>query len=113
LDDAALVLPDESDDAALVLPDEVDDAALVLPDEHDEPDDTAPLLPAEPDEVDDAALVLPDDVDGVGPSSPGGDPGVRLVTPLPEVAEELSSARDRARRRRRSPLADALQRELP
>ena len=106
-DDGGLALPDELDDDGLALPDELDDDGLALADELD--DDGLAL----PDELDDDGLALPDEMDDVPVRRV--DPAEAPALPVDNGAapDDLSAARARARRRRRSPLAAALQPEEP
>jgi hypothetical protein len=103
----ALAVPAPSDDGGLALPDELDDDGLSLADELD--DDGLALA----DEFDDDGLALPDELDDVPVRRV--DPGEAPALPVDNGAapDDLSAARARARRRRRSPLAAALQPEEP
>ena len=106
-DDGGLALLDGLDDDGLSLADELDDDGLALADELD--DDGLAL----PDEMDDDGLALPDEMDDVPVRRV--DPAEAPALPVDNGAapDDLSAARARARRRRRSPLAAALQPEEP
>ena len=106
-DDGGLALPDELDDDGFALPDELDDDGLSLADELD--DDGLAVA----DELDDDGFALPDELDDVPVRRV--DPGEAPALPVDNGAapDDLSAARARARRRRRSPLAAALQPEEP